>query len=475
MSLSPGTRLAAYEIQSALGAGGMGEVYRARDTKLDRDVAIKILPDAFAHDPERVARFEREAKTLAALNHPNIGSIYGLEEYEHTDVVSGFSRTGLALVLELVEGPTLADRITQGPIPITEALAIARQMAEALEAAHELGIIHRDLKPANIKVRDDGTVKVLDFGLAKLTQASGPGPQASEMSASPTLSLAATHAGVILGTAAYMAPEQAKGKPADARSDLWAFGCVLYETLTGKRAFDGEDLTEILGDVVRLEPDWSALPADVPAAVRSLLQTCLTKDRRKRRIEAATALFVFNNVGSLEASRGPAEAGRYERQETRRARRRMAFVAATSCLIVAAIAVPATRWLTRPAPPPIVRTEIMATGTAALNVQGFDRDIAITPDGARVVYRGINQILVRALGQLQPAVLDGLGAPRGLFVSPDGQWVGFFDGPLLKTVALSGGPSLTITRMMGGPRGATWDRTAQSCLRRAQRRSDFNA
>jgi serine/threonine protein kinase len=346
MSLTPGTRLDAYEIQSALGAGGMGEVYRARDTKLDRDVAIKILPEAFAHDPERVARFEREAKTLAALNHPNIGAIYGLEEY--TDVASGLSRTGRALILELVEGPTLADRIAQGRIPVAEGLPIARQIAEALEAAHEHGIVHRDLKPANIKVRDDGTVKVLDFGLAKLTQAAGPGPQASEMTASPTLSLAATHAGVILGTAAYMAPEQAKGKPADTRSDLWAFGCVLYEMLTGRRVFDGDDLTEILGAVVRLEPDWSVLPADVPSSVRTLLQTCLTKDRRKRRVEAATVLFVLDNVGRV-LSDPPESRVQKDPAYVRTMRRRMALASGATLVIgggiVGSWCSPGRRWL----------------------------------------------------------------------------------------------------------------------------------
>jgi len=476
MSLTPGTRLGAYEIQSALGAGGMGEVYRARDTKLDRGVAIKILPEAFARDPERVARFEREAKTLAALNHPNIGAIYGIEDY--ADVAAGFlgpssvegTRTGRALILELVEGPTLADRITQGRIPVDEALAIARQIAEALEAAHELGIVHRDLKPANIKVRDDGTVKVLDFGLAKLT-----GPDAAEtghyvgdrgvrlqpdLTASPTMTSPAmmTGLGVILGTAAYMAPEQAKGRPADTRSDLWAFGCVLYEMLTGQRAFDGEDLTEILGAVVRLEPDWTALPADVPAAVRSLLQTCLTKDRRKRRVEATTALFALDNVASLgvavPGSKGPAEAGRHVRGD----RWRMLLVGAVAACVAGTIVGAAVWRAMRPTPPGAVRTEIVTGGAAALSTQGTDRDIAITPDGSRIVYRGANQLLVRALDQLEPDMLSGLGAPRGVFISPDGQWVGFFDGPTtLKRVAITGGPPVTITSVDGpNPRGATW-------------------
>ena len=268
MPLAPGVRLGSYEVTAKIGQGGMGEVYRAKDTSLDRDVAIKVLPDAFAGDPERLARFEREAKVLASLNHPNIGAIFGLEK-------SGDTR---ALVLELVEGPTLADRIKQGPIPVEEALPIAKQIAEALEAAHEQGVIHRDLKPANVKVRDDGTVKVLDFGLAR---ALTPDP-AADVSNSPTLSMAATQAGMILGTAAYMAPEQAKGKAVDVRADVWAFGAVLFEMLSGRRAFDGEDTTDVLGAVVRLDPDWNALPATVPDRVTRALSVCLLKDPKQR-------------------------------------------------------------------------------------------------------------------------------------------------------------------------------------------------
>src|SRR5512138_3218416 len=239
MTLTAGTRLGVYEIHAAIGAGGMGEVYRARDTRLQRDVALKILPEAFAADPDRLARFEREAQMLAALNHPHIAAIHGIEE--------GPAEAGhyvRALVLELVEGETLDQRIAQGAIPLDESLAIARQIADALEAAHEQGIVHRDLKPSNIKIRPDGTVKVLDFGLAKLAQASGPGPQASvsAMTLSPTITTPAmTQVGMILGTAAYMSPEQAKGREADKRSDVWSFGCVLYEMLAGRRAFDGDD------------------------------------------------------------------------------------------------------------------------------------------------------------------------------------------------------------------------------------------
>src|SRR3989475_3237420 len=292
MSLGAGTRLGPYDIVSPLGAGGMGEVYRARDTKLNRDVALKILPELFALDPDRLARFAREAQVLASLNHPNIAAIYGFEE----------SNATRALVLELVEGPTLADRIAHGPIPLDDALPIARQIAEALHVAHEQGIIHRDLKPANIKVRDDGTVKVLDFGLAKLTDAAagssvGPGG----LSQSPTITTPAmmTGVGVILGTAAYMAPEQAKGRAADRRSDIWAFGCVLYEMLTGTRAFEGEDVSDTLAAVLRSEPDWSALPSDVPPAIRTLVRRWLVKDRARRVADISIAQYLLTESSSL--------------------------------------------------------------------------------------------------------------------------------------------------------------------------------
>ena len=286
MPLHPGTTLGAYTVTAQIGAGGMGEVYRARDTKLDRDVALKVLPDAFTADPDRLARFEREAKVLASLNHPNIGHIYGLEEAEGTK----------ALVLELVEGPTLADRIADGPIPIDEALPIAKQIAEALEAAHEQGIIHRDLKPANVKVKADGTVKVLDFGLAKAFQPEASGARASE---SPTISLtaAATQMGMVIGTAAYMSPEQARGKPVDKRADIWAFGVVVYEMLTGKRAFPGEATADSLARIIERNPDYDILPPDVLPSIRRLVRRCLAKEQRERlrdigeaRIEITQAL-----------------------------------------------------------------------------------------------------------------------------------------------------------------------------------------
>src|SRR5215475_2907693 len=274
LSLGPGTRLGPYEVIAQIGAGGMGEVYRARDTKLNREVALKVLPDAFALDAEYLARFKREAQMLASLNHPQIAGIYGFEDSGSTH----------ALVLEFVEGPTLADRIAQGPIPLDEALPIARQIAEALQTAHEQGIIHRDLKPANIKVTSDGRVKVLDFGLAKLNESSGLNSPNGALSLSPTITSPAlmTGVGVLLGTAAYMAPEQARGRPLDKRADIWAFGCVLYEMLTGRLAFDGEDTTDVLAFILTKEPDWNVLPAATPAAVRRLLRRALAKDRRER-------------------------------------------------------------------------------------------------------------------------------------------------------------------------------------------------
>ena len=268
MPLSPGTRLGHYDVTALIGEGGMGQVYQATDTKLNRQVALKILPEAFAGDPDRLARFQREAQVLASLNHPGIAAIYGIEEADDTR----------ALVLELVEGPTLADRISKGPIPVDEALPIAKQIAEALEAAHEQGVIHRDLKPANIKVRPDGTVKVLDFGLAKALDTTSE----SDPSQSPTLTAAATQMGVIMGTAAYMSPEQARGKPVDRRSDVWAFGAVVYEMLTGKRAFEGSDVSDVLASVLAREPDWTLLPGHASPVLSTYLQRCLNKDPKQR-------------------------------------------------------------------------------------------------------------------------------------------------------------------------------------------------
>ena len=439
MALTSGTRLGVYEVIASIGVGGMGEVFRARDTKLNRDVALKVLPDSFASDPDRLARFTREAQTLAALNHPNIAHIHGFEE-------SGGVR---AIVMELVEGDDLSQRIARGAIPLDEALPIAKQIAEALEAAHAQGIIHRDLKPANIKVRADGTVKVLDFGLAKALEPAGA--MSASLSMSPTITTPAmTRAGVILGTAAYMSPEQAKGHPVDKRSDLWAYGAVLYEMLTGARAFKGEDVPDTLAAILRDEPNWSALPAGVPAPIVTLLHGCLQKARNSRIADIGVATFVLNHAAQLvEPSQRPVAPGMpLWRHATPIA----------AAVVIGALLAGAGLWLlTRPAAPSVVRTTLTTSGSAALTLSSQDRNVAITPDGSRVVYRGNNQLLVRALNQLEPTVLTGLGEPQGIFTSPDSQWVGFFDGVvLLKKVAITGGPSVTVCAIQGVPRGATW-------------------
>ena len=297
MSLTPGTRIGVYQIAAQIGVGGMGEVYQATDTNLKRQVAIKVLPASVAGDAERLARFQREAEVLAALNHPNIAAIYGLEK------TPDFT----ALVMELVEGDDLSQRLARGAIPLDEALPIAKQIAEALEAAHEQGIIHRDLKPANIKVRPDGTVKVLDFGLAKAMESQNA--MSPEFSQAPTITTPAmTQAGMILGTAAYMSPEQAKGKTVDKRSDVWAFGAVLYEMLTGSRPFEAEDVSETLAAVLMKEPDWSRVPGAVPPAVLALLQGCLVKNRKDRVGDISSALFTLRHLASLDGAEREATA-----------------------------------------------------------------------------------------------------------------------------------------------------------------------
>jgi eukaryotic-like serine/threonine-protein kinase len=449
VSLPLRTRVGSYEVIAALGAGGMGEVYRACDTKLGRDVALKILPDAFASDPDRLARFEREAQVLASLNHPNIAAIYGFEDVLPTEPGQAAIK---ALVLELVEGQTLADRIEQGPVPLGEALPIARQIAEALEAAHEQGIVHRDLKPANVKIRPDGTVKVLDFGLAKLVQAPGVQGSRTALSQAPTISAPpTTRAGVILGTAAYMSPQQATGKAVDARADIWAFGCVLYELLTGRRAFEGEGVSGTLARVLEREPDWSRLPTAVTPVLRTYLARCLQKDPRQRVQAIGDVRLALD--GAFEASVPPTAV-----PVAGTGRRRLALAGVP--LLVGGAIVGSLTWAAMRQPSPRVsRLQVAPSGDSAPSVSYNDRDLAITPDGSRLAYVGNagTQIFVRALDALEPVAVF-TGAPLGLFVSPDGQWIGFTDrNGTLKKVAVSGGPAVTLASLdIAGPSGATW-------------------
>ena len=439
MTLTAGAHLGVYEILGAIGAGGMGEVYRARDPKLGRDVALKTLPSAFTSDIERVARFKREAQVLAALNHPHIAAIYGLDEANGCHF----------LVLELVDGETLAARLDGGPLPVAETLAIARQVADALEAAHEKGIVHRDLKPANIALTADGLVKVLDFGLAKAVD----GAHTSDLTMSPTIAFAATHAGVILGTASYMSPEQAKGRAADKRSDVWSFGCVLYEMLTGRRAFDGENVIETMAAVVRDQPNWTLLPPDVPEHVRLLLKKCLEKDRLARVSDIAVARFLLT-----EAIPSPAAS-----TESLRSHRRLSAVAAVAALCVAMAAGGAwlgTRFRSQPAPSP-ARFVLAPPRSQPLFLQGLDRDIVISSDGSKIVYRsttgsgGGTVFAVRGINDLTPRVLGGTGG-REPFMSPDGRWLGYFSSGELRKVSMTGGPSIAIATLGSPLRGVHW-------------------
>ena len=435
MPLAVGSRIAHYDVTALIGEGGMGQVYQATDTKLNRQVALKILPEAFATDPDRLARFQREAHVLASLNHPGIAAIYGIEEQNDTR----------ALVLELVEGPTLADRIRKGPIPLDEALPIAKQIAEALEAAHEAGVIHRDLKPANIKVRDDGTVKVLDFGLAKALDTSPEG----DPSESPTLTAAATRAGVILGTAAYMAPEQAKGKPVDKRADAWAYGVVLYEMLTGRQAFAASDISETLAFVLTREIDWSALPSETPASVRRLLRRCLTRDRRKRLGELSMAQVELDEADA--AADVEAEATMSVVTEPALWQRPVPALIATVVLLALGSLVTVALTLsnqTSPDPPLVVRMQIPLGEGERFSSTGR-RAVAISPDGSHIVYSANRALTLRPVDQLQGTMIaDTDGEPRGgsrnPFFSPNGQWIGYRAAGQIKKVALSGGAPITL-------------------------------
>jgi serine/threonine-protein kinase len=445
MAIPLGSRLGPYEIVAPLGSGGMGEVYRARDTKLNRDVAIKVLRPNLASDADGLARFGREAQLLASLNHPNIAHIHGLED---SDGIR-------ALVMELVDGPTLADRIAQGAIPVEEALPIARQIAEALEAAHQQGIIHRDLKPGNIKVRADGTVKVLDFGLAKALDPAGA--SAADATISPTLSLHATQAGVILGTAAYMSPEQARGKVVDARTDIWAFGCVLFEMLSGKRAFRGDDVTDTIVAVVSKEPDWPALP---PAAstMRPLVARCLRKDPKQRLQSIGDARIAIDEllgggIGDVVAIGSTAA--------TPRRVVAVALIAAVGSALMASVLTSSLTGPTAQAPPLPSRFELVSPANEPLAIEGADRNIAISPDGRYIAYRvggtgaSETQLMLRSIDRLDPRPLGTTNA-RQPFFSPDSQWVGFFEGQSLKKVSVAGGSPITIVPSMPIARGASW-------------------
>ena len=437
----PGTQLGSYRIESLLGAGGMGEVYRATDTALGRQVAIKVLPPTFSSDPERVARFRREAQILASLNHPNIGAIYGLERMD------GEASHTHGLVLELVEGPTLAETLAARRLSVDEALALARQIVSALEAAHEQGVVHRDLKPGNIKVRSDGTVKVLDFGLAKALDEGDPSDTATH--ADP----AATAAGAILGTAAYMSPEQAKGKRADKRSDVWSFGCVIYEMLTGTRAFPGDDRSDVLASVLAREPDWTRLPSGLAPELAPYIKRCLHKDPKQRVADVQDVRLALDGAFETGAS-SPALRSRQMRS------RRIAMLAGAVVVVVAAVFT--ALWLTgrsdEAVAPRISRLQISPPDSAAMMVSVDSPSLAITPDGGRLVYVGDagRQLFVRAMDTLEPKSLY-TGAPRGPFVSPDGQWIGFIDNRELKKIPIGGGPSVAITTLDAPTyRGAAW-------------------
>jgi Tol biopolymer transport system component len=437
----PGARVGVYEITAQIGEGGMGEVYRARDTKLDRDVAIKILPEAFANDSDRLARFQREAKTLASLNHPNIAIIHGLEEAGDVH----------ALVMELVEGDDLSQRIAHGAIPLDETLPIAKQIAEALEAAHEHGIIHRDLKPANIKVRADGTVKVLDFGLAKAMEPTGA--MSASASMSPTITTPAmTHAGIILGTAAYMSPEQARGRPVDKRSDVWSFGAVVFEMLTGRRAFAGADITETMVSVISKEPEWALLPSSTPVSVRSLLRRCLDKDPKRRLRDIGEARVTLD--GGLEANVPQTTATATPSAPQGRKVWIAAFAAAT--LLAAVLVAPALRHLreTPPAAPPETRLEIMTPATDSPS------SFALSPDGRQIIFAaygdGGSRLWLRRLSTTTAQPLAGTEGATAPFWSPDGRSVGFFAASALRRLDLSGGVPQSLAPVLNNA-GGTWN------------------
>lgn len=435
-----GTKLAHYEITSHLGSGGMGDVYQATDSKLGRSVAVKFLTNSFSHDADRVARFEREARLLASINHPNIAAIYGLESTNEKKF----------LVMELVPGDTLADKIKRGPLPIEEALIIAKQIAEALEAAHEKGIIHRDLKPANIKVTADDRVKVLDFGLAKAYEQD---PSNTALSHSPTLSMAATNAGMILGTAAYMSPEQAVGKPLDKRSDLWSFGVVLLEMLTGRQMFHGETVSHLLASVLKDAPDWTTLPTNTPAGIRRLLRRCLEKDRKRRLADAADARLEIEDALTALTAPEEATAPQAVSPASSSSWRGTWIVAVASLVVIAALAIPVVRHL-RETPLPETRLDIVTPSTESPTA------FALSPDGRQVVFvasgDGMPRLWLRSLASTAAQPLAGTEGASLPFWSPDSHSIGFFAGSALKRIDLGGGVPQTLAPALSGT-GGTWN------------------
>ena len=446
MPLSPGTRVGNYEIVAKIGEGGMGEVYRGRDTRLKREVALKTLPDSLKRDPDRIARFEREAQTLAALNHPNIAIIHGVEDAGHDQ----------ALVMELVEGSTLAELLADGRVPADDARKIALQIADALEAAHEQGVIHRDLKPANIKIRPDGTVKVLDFGLAKIFTAREADSQA-QLANSPTLTAPMmTSAGVVLGTAAYMSPEQARGRAVDKRADIWAFGCLLYEMLAGRPAFGGDTTTDILAAVVQQEPDWSRLPPGSPAAIASVIRRCLEKNPRERLRDIGDARLELRSEAAAK-DRRPGAAPRSVRP----------VGVATAAFVVGAVTAGLLlyAWLARrssstEAADQPVRVTVSPPPGVKLSTASRGSSVALSPDGRRLVFVGQQEggaprLYLREFGRFEAVAIaetDGATTP---FFSPDGAWVGFFAGGSLKKVSLAGGAPIALTKVLN-ERGHAW-------------------
>ncbi|HQZ16747.1 MAG TPA: protein kinase [Vicinamibacteria bacterium] len=454
MPINPGTRLGSYEITAAIGAGGMGEVFRAKDTKLGREVAIKVLPAVFAQDPERLARFEREARLLASLNHTNIAHIYG---FESAPLAGG--ATVHFLAMEMVEGEDLAARLKRGAIPLDESVAIAGQIAEGLEEAHEHGIVHRDLKPANIKLTPEGKVKVLDFGLAKAYESNGTS-SAPDVSHSPTMSRHATEAGMIMGTAAYMSPEQARGKTVDKRADIWAFGVVLFEMLTGERLFAGDTVSDTLASVLKDAPRFEALPASTPARLRRLIERCLDRDIRLRLRDIGEARVEIARIASGAPDSGRINAATAAPAPPSSAIRRVA----PSVIATAVIAIVATLGLVRSLAPREAPTGAIAHLSVALppgdEVMATDLNpLAVSADGTRIAYVGLhegkNQIYLRNLGEAASKALDGTEGAESPFFSPDGQWLAFFAGAKLRKIAV-GGAALQDLAEAPFQRGGFW-------------------